>query len=66
MTGIAICASEQAFSQVGEFPPIPQTMPEGNQVVIRAVRDLNPQTPVELANALSTMLDLEEPTFARY
>lgn len=66
MTGIAICASEQAFSQVGEFPPIPQTMPEGSQVVIRAVRDLNPQTPVELANALSTMLDLEEPTFARY
>jgi CheY-like chemotaxis protein len=55
-----------ASGQAPDFPAILQATAAGNQVVIRAVRDLNPQTPVELATAMNTMLDLGEPVFARY
>lgn len=49
-----------------DFPEISSAIPEGNRVVIRAVRDLDPKTPVELIKALSTMFDLDAYSFARY
>jgi CheY-like chemotaxis protein len=55
-----------AAATVLNYPELSSGTPEGNQVIIRAVRDLDPKTGVELTKALSTMFDLDEYTFARY
>ena len=48
------------------FPAIDETLPESEQVIIRAVHQSNPRTAYELANALRIMIDLDQIPQARF
>ncbi len=64
---VVFCAFCPAtVGQTLEPPAIDPSLPEGTQVVLRAVRDANPQTSIELVRALNTMLDLDEYQHAKY
>ena len=49
-----------------ELPAVDPSLPEGTRLVIRALRESNPQTEIELAKAIELMLDVEQYQQANY
>ncbi len=49
-----------------ELPAVDPSLPEGTRLVIRALRESNPQTEIELAKAIELMLDVEQYQQASY
>jgi hypothetical protein len=47
-------------------PGIDESLPDGTKLIIRAVRQSDPQTSIELAKALKTMLDISQYDQVRY
>lgn len=66
-TCILLAASSYAQNlSEGGGPPIDPNISSGDQAIIRAVYQSNPQTPVELARAMATMLDLDATEQAKF
>ena len=48
------------------LPEIDPALPEGTRLIIRALRESNPQSDIELAKAIELMLDIEQYQQAGY
>ena len=57
-------AAREAFS--GAFPELPADLPDDVRLIVEATRKMNPSTPVELARAIRSMLDLRQVDEARF
>lgn len=58
--------ADQTPAELLSMPKINESLPESSQLIIRAVIESNPSTPIELAKAARTLMDIEAYDHARF